>query len=338
MARKKLPTMWDVARLAGVTQATVSHVINGTASISQEVKKRVSEAIDELGYVPNAAARSLKQNKTYTIGLIVPDVHSGFYSQMAKAVEESAREHGYITFLCNTSYHPQLEDYYINNLIQQQVAGIILGYGLVDQKVCNKVLNARIPLLMLDSSLKIGDWQVPSVEVDNLKGSWLAVEYLYNMGIKEIGYISEPLYNNTLKLRYEGYVKAMENLGCTINKDFIDIHAKEYDKIKMGYESVDKILAQGKPRAIFVSADQLAFGAIKRLTELKIKIPEDIAIVGYDDIPLSTVVTPRLTTIFQPIDQMGKMGFEMLKKLIDGTKIPNKKVVLDPKLVVRESA
>ncbi|MGI6113131.1 MAG: LacI family DNA-binding transcriptional regulator [Mahellales bacterium] len=338
MSRTKLPTMWDVARLAGVTQATVSHVINGTASISKEVKKRVMDAIDELGYVPNAAARSLKQNKTNTIGLIIPDVHSGFFSQMAKSVEENARKYGYITFLCNTSYHPQLEEFYINNLIQQHVAGIIIGYGLMDQNVCNKVLKARIPLVILDSCLEVDDYQVPSVEVDNIKGSWLAVEHLYNMGIREIGFISEPLFNNTLKLRYEGYIKAMETFGCTLNKYSINIQTKEYDKIEMGYESVDNILMRGKPRAIFVSADQLAFGSIKRLLELKIRIPDDVAIVGYDDVPLSTVITPRLTTIRQPVDQMGKRGFQMLKKLIDGGKITNKRMILIPSLVVRESA
>src|SRR5690606_30818261 len=130
---------------------------------------------------------------------------------------------------------------------------------------------ARIPLVILDSCLEVDDYQVPSVEVDNIKGSWLAVEHLYNMGIREIGFISEPLFNNTLKLRYEGYIKAMETFGYTLNKDSINIQTKEYDKIEMGYESVDNILMRGKPRAIFVSADQLAFGAIKRLLELKIR-------------------------------------------------------------------
>ena len=339
MRKSRLPTMWDVAKLAGVTQATVSHVINGTAPISEKVRKRVIEAIDELGYVPNVVARSLKQNKTNTLGLLIPDVQSGYYSEMTKAVEENARKKGYITFLCNTSYSQQLEELYINNLLQQHVAGIVLGYGLLNEKALFKIRNSRTPVLIIDGSGQFGKHHIPSVEVDNHKGSRLVVEYLHSIGItRDIGFISEPLQHSALQRRFEGFINSLKHFGYSINDDFFNIETKQYDKIKMGYNAVERILQKGRPRAIFVTSDQVALGVIKRLKELKVKIPEEVAVIGYDDVPLATVVTPRLTTVSQPIYSMAKQGLKMILKIIEGKTIENDRTVLQPTLVVRESA
>lgn len=339
MGKSKLPTMWDVAKLAGVTQATVSHVINGTAPISEKVRTRVINAIEELGYVPNAVARSLKQNKTNTLGLLIPDVHSGYYSEMTKAVEENARKKGYITFLCNTSYDQQLEELYINNLLQQHVAGIILGYGLLNEKALFKIRNSRTPVLIIDGSGKFGKYHIPSVEVDNLKGSKLVVEYLHSIGItQDIGFISEPLQHSALQRRFEGFKRSLESFNCPINYDFFSIEDKQYDKIQMGYKAVERILKKGRPRAIFVTSDQVALGVIKRLKELNIKIPEEVAVIGYDDVPLATVITPRLTTISQPIYSMAQQGVKMILEIIEGKTIENDRIILQPTLVVRESA
>jgi LacI family transcriptional regulator len=336
--KMKPATMKDVAKLAGVTQPTVSNVVNGSESVSSKVRARVLEAIDQLGYVPNALARGLKQQRTNTIGLIIPDIDSGFYSEITKGVERSLRTSGFITFLCNTFYNPDLEKQYLNALIQQNVAGIIIAYPLVDKKIYANFNKHNIPLVVLDDKVEDNDFIIPSVEMNNSKGSLLAVEHLHRTGAKKICFASEPLFSRALTLRYEGFRLAMKKFNLEVSEDLIFIENNQYDKIKMGYNMGAQILLSGKVDAVYASSDNLAFGIMKRFQECGLKIPEDIIIIGYDDVPLSELITPTLTTIAQPKDQMAKKGAEIMIKMIKQEEFDITEVVFEPSLIVRQSS
>lgn len=342
MARgtQKPPTMTDVAKIAGVTQATVSYVINNSGEISDTVKKRVLEAAQELGYIPNIVARNLKTKKTNTIGILVPDVMNSYYSEMIKHTEKITREQGYFTFMCNTLHNPCIEDWYITSLIQQKVAGVVFCYGLSNRECYKKLYNYNIPFVAIDDEIEQVELEAPCVLLNNIKGSFLAVQHFISLGISEIAYCSEPLYNAALRDRYEGFKLAMQEFGLKINEDMVYI-AKDDDeneKIHLGAIATTEILSRTKPMAIFASSDQIAFGVIKRLNELKWKVPDDIAVIGYDNVPFSSVITPSLTTINQPIMTMCMQGASMLLGAINGSKDVRKRITLEPSIIIRESA
>ena len=330
-------TMKDVAKLAGVSQPTVSYVINGTAPVSEEVTKRVLKAIEELHYVPNMVAKSLKQKRTDIVAFLIPDIDSSYYSELAKGVEETLRESGYITFLCNTLYNIELEALYIKNLIQHKVEGIVIGYGLMKEELYQEIYKYNIPFVVLDDHTNIGREEIPSVETDNIKGSSLAVEHLHHVGAKNICFASEPLFNRTLKLRFEGFKLAMERLGHSISDDRVFIETMEYNKFDMGYSIGAKIFINKEIDAVFASSDNLAIGILKRFEELNVSVPEEVIIIGYDDIPLARLVTPTLTSVAQPKQPMGQKGVELLVKMIKGEKIIDKRIMLDPSLIIRKS-
>ena len=308
---KSPPTMKDVARRAGVSQPTVSNYINGTGKVSENTADNIRAAIKELGYIPNALAKALKQKTSNTVGLIIPDIDSGFYAEIAKNIELNLRESGFLTYFCNTFYNDELERLYSSALMQQNVAGIILGYGLVDQSIYQQILNMNIPLVIIDGRPEVDAITIPSVEIDNTKGSMLAVEHLYRVGARKICFASEPLSHRALKLRFDGFRTAMEKYGYLMDEDVVFIENVEYNKIEMGYNLGARIMLNSSIDAIYASSDTLAIGIMQRLREYDVKIPDDMVIIGYDDIPISKLVTPSLTTIMQPKYQMAEKGAEI---------------------------
>lgn len=337
---KKAPTMKDIADIAGVSQATVSYVLNDSKNISEKVKKKILKAAEDLGYIPNAVARNLKKRETNIIGVVVPDVMNSYYNEIIKHIERLTREKGYFIYICYTMHEPEIEDWYVTSLIQQKVAGVILCYGLTNRECYKKLYKYNIPVVNIDDKTEDDEGQLSSILVDNIKGSFLAIQHFYSLGIRQICYISEPLYNLALRERYEGFIKAMKSFGLEINKENIYIAGKEkeYEKINLGYIATEMIISKARVRAIFASNDQIAFGVIKRLKEENIKIPEDIALIGYDNVPFSSVISPSLTTLNQPIETMCKKGTGKLFKIKNGEKDIKTKIILEPNLVIRDSA
>jgi len=336
----KTPTMKDIAKVAGVTQATVSYVINGSKEISGAVKKRVLDSAEELGYIPNVVARNLKRRTSNTIGIIVPDVMNSYYNEMIKYTEKITREKGYFTFICNTMHNRDVEDWYIISLIQQKVAGVIICYGLTNRGCYKKLNNHGIPFVAIDDETSDEESENPCVLLNNIKGSFLVVQHFISLGIKNIAYCSEPLYSIAIRDRYEGFKQAMKEFGLNIAEDMVYIAKEdnEYEKIELGYMATKEILSKSKPKGIFAETDQIAFGVIKRLLEMKIKVPQDIAVIGYDNVPFSSVISPSLTTINQPIMTMCIQGTDTLFKSIKKDVNIKKRIILEPSIVVRESA
>ena len=336
MVRKRI-TMEVVAKKANVSQSTVSHVINKTAPISPAVEKKVNEVIKELNYIPNAAARNLKRNKTNIIGLVIPDVSNGYYTEIIENTETILRENGYITFLCNTLYNTEFEKVYIENLVQQNVAGIIIGYGLINRNLYQYLLDFGVPFVVMDDTEIVENSKILCVKINNTNGSLLAVEHLYNIKSKKICFASEALFNSTSKARYDGFYAAAKQYGYTDHCIVEYISNVQGNRLEIGYNIGAQIYLDGTIDGIFANTDNIAIGITQRLREYNVSIPNDIAIIGYDGISLSALVTPTLTTVVQPHKEMARRGLQMLIKRINGGELENATIELEPTLIIRES-
>lgn len=333
--------MNDVAKAAGVSQATVSYVLNSTGDISEPVKRRVLESAEKIGYIRNSVARNLKLKKSNTVGIIVPDVTNSYYSEMVKITEKIIRENGHFTFICITMHNQTLEDWYITSLIEQKVAGVVVGYGLSNTDLLNKFVTYNVPFVVLDDDTQIEHIETSCVLVNNIKGSFLAVQQFVSLGITEIAFCSESTFNHALKDRYDGFMQAMKEFGILNQLQHVYIAARDedqYDKIALGYKAAEEILAKSNPRGIFATNDEIAAGVIKKLTESKIRIPQDIAVIGYDNVPLAALVSPTLTTINQPVVSMCIQGTNMLQDLMEGKDNPRRRIMLEPSIIIRDSA
>ncbi len=331
--KKKSYTMKDIARIAGVTQPTVSHVINGTASISKEVCDRVNRVIRELNYRPNALAKGLKTNKTNIVGLIVPDVGNGFYAMLARNVESRLVKEGYAVFLACTEYDQAMEANYLDNLLQYNVEGIIIAYQLTNRASIDKLIRMNKPFVTLDDEL----WTNPanSVRINHFEGGYIATRHLLKSGRKRVVFVSEPLSMEAIKERLAGYKKAHEELGVPLDKSRVIAARSVYDKFKMGYELGRKIVGKD-PDGIFAASDVIAFGVMRALVESGKRVPEDIALIGYDDVPMAKVATPALSTVAQPVNKMVEIGVDKLVTMMEGEPEEGA-VTLKPKLIIRET-
>jgi len=331
--------MKDVAKKVGVSQPTVSHVINGTAPISENVRRKVMAAIDELGYVPNAMAKGLKTRKSAIIGLIVPDVSLHYYSAVVRAVERAMRLQGYMVFLCNTFYSAEVESQYIETLIQHNVIGVLSCSDLLEKKSYKLLARHKIPIVLIDSRTDIKD-EVLRIGVDNIEIARMAVNHLYEVGARKICYVSEPLGADVISVRVNAFKQAMEEKGLECNEKNCFIAPKQYDnydKMQQGYNIGANILVNPDIEAVFASSDEFAFGVLNRLKEYGIKIPDDILVMGCDNDDLSAMITPSLTSIVQPIKQMAKIGVKALCEAIKDETTTFENIILEPSILIRES-
>jgi len=333
--------MNDVAKASGVSQATVSYVLNNTAEISEPVKIRVLEEAEKLGYIRNSMARNLKMRRGNTIGLMVPDVSNSYYSDIIKHTEKIMREAGYFTFICITMHNPEIEDWYVTSLIEQKVAGVLVCYGLANKLTLKKFVNYAVPFVVLDDDLQQDVVDAPCVLINNIKGSFLAVQHFVSLGISKIAYCTEPIYNKSLQDRYDGFMLAINEFGLQQHLQHVyvgDDNTDISDMIWAGYIAAGEILSKSRPEGIFAVNDDMAIGVIRRLKENQIRVPQDIAVIGYDNVPLSNMISPTLTTINQPVHTMCIQGAAMLQNLIEGKEDLRRKIMLEPSIIVRESA
>ena len=341
MKTDRPPTMNDVAKASGVTQATVSYVLNNSGDISEPVKQRVKEAAEQLGYIRNSVARNLKLRTANTIGIIVPDVTNSYYSEIIKYTEKIIRESGYFAFICITTHNPQIEDWYTTSLIEQKVAGVVVCYGLSNADVLRKFLTYNVPFVVLDDDAQGNNIDAACVLVNNIKGSFLAVQQFVSLGISKIAFCSETTYNLALRDRYMGFVLAIKAFSLESQLQHVYIAGEEVDqndKIMLGYHAAEEIFAKSNPEGIFAVNDEMAIGVMKKVNEMSLRIPQDVAIIGYDNVPLSSVITPALTTINQPLKTMCIQGTNILRDLMHGEDHLKHRIMLEPSIIVRETA
>ncbi|WP_025499439.1 substrate-binding domain-containing protein [Vibrio parahaemolyticus] len=330
-----MATMKDIAKLAGVSTSTVSHVINKTRFVSEEISERVNNAAKELNYyAPSALARSLKVNRTKTIGMLVTTSTNPFFGEVVKGVERSCYHKGYSLILCNTEGDNERMRQSINTLLQKRVDGLIL--------MCSSLEGERIDVFERypDIPVVVMDWgpmlfTSDKIQDNSLRGGYLAAKYLVDCGHTEIGCITGPLIKHQAQMRYEGYKRAMNEAGLEFNANWI---IESDFECEGGYQAFKKMAERGTlPSSIFVSNDMMAMGVINAANELGIKVPDDLSIIGYDDIHIAKFMSPSLTTIHQPKYRLGQAAVETLVRRLDDKSNEAQVVQLEPTLVVRNS-
>jgi LacI family transcriptional regulator len=325
-------TIKDVARLAGVHSSTVSRVINGKSCISQETAKRVFSAIERLDYTPNALARSLKTKKIQTLAMLIPDISNPFFAGLARGVEDTANQYGYNVILCNTDDCFEKEVIYLKLLAEKRVEGLIVATAQIRDKSILELGKTGCPYILLSRNIK--GLQENSISIDDIAGGYLATEYLINLGHRNIAHIAGP-YNTTTALdRIKGFKKALLNYGIPFQKQYIG----EGDfRIKGGYQVMKQFLRlENPPAAVFTANDLLAVGAMEAIRENGYDVPADISIIGFDDIKLASYFSPPLTTIRQPMIEMGSLAIiKLLERIEHNLTHPN--ILIKPELVVRKS-
>ena len=326
------PTIKDVGKRANVSMMTVSRVVNKNSNTSEKIRKKVLDAIKELNYKPNKLARSLVIKKSEFITIIVPDISNPFFSEMVKGVEEIVRAKGYIILLGNTNGGKEIEKEYIDAAINRMSDGIILIAPRIEDKMIYE-LNNYLPLIIVDRPLDRSD--ILQINIDDFKGAMSATEYLIELNHKNIGFLSGSMDILAGLQREQGYIKALEKHKETINFKLI---LKGDWSFESGRNAFDKFYNNHpRPTAIFASNDLMAMGLIQRAQEMNLKIPEDLSIVGFDNISMSALINPPLTTINQPILEMGRKAAELLlNKLRKGPDI-DINIHLESKLIVRGS-
>lgn len=324
-------TIKEIAEMANVSTATVSKILNGKDKyISEPTRQRVLAIAEREGYIPNAIAKSLKIKSTKTLGIIIPDVMNLFFSELARGVEDAAETKGYSVILCNSDNNLSKEEKYIQVLQEKMVDGIILTAS--EQSVRKSLKKRNIPLVLLDRDLLIDD-EVGRIVVENEEGAYQATDFLISKGCKNIGFISSDAMNKSSGQRLNGYKRAL--LAHGVNFDENKIFLKSYT-IETGYEGTKALLENNDLDGICCGNDLIAIGAINALKEKHIKIPQDMKIIGFDDIKISQYLDPPLTTIKQPIYELGEEAVKMLIGMIEKRDI-NLNKVLKTKLIERGS-
>ncbi|MED4224542.1 LacI family DNA-binding transcriptional regulator [Neobacillus cucumis] len=326
------PTIYDVAEKAGVSIATVSKVINDTGRISEETRNKVLKIMRELEYQPSSVAAALTGKQTFTIGVLVPDISNAFFAEVARALENNAREMGYSIILCSTDYQIEREHDYLELLQKKQVDGIIIATEPEDWEAYKSLQKRDIPHLMFSvDSLRFSSHIVTT---DDVRGGYMAGRYLLDMGHTEIAIIAEQ-NRASGRMRLEGFKKSLADEGVVLKDEWTLNAMSKIDDAKAAARKILQL--ENRPTAVFASTDLIAAILIKEASKAHIRIPNVLSIVGFDDSIYAELTEPGLTTIAQPKQELAKYAMEQLLKLIKDPKIPQQRIMLSPRLVERKS-
>ena len=326
----------DVAARAGVAPSTVSRVLSNKGYIKEETAQLVLSAAKELNYRPNFLAKSLKEGKSQTIALIVPNLQKHIYPEIIDGIENVARQKGYSVVLCCTNDDTALEKEYIQKMQNRWVDGFILGTAMADSQHILDLYRSGFPVVLI---ARHTNDDIDAVAVDNYEAAFMAVEYLIKAGNKKIGIYADWLEVNLFQDRYRGYLDAMAKHGLPVDPRYVLTGTMDDESL---YFQMKKIIQNyGKPDAMFASSDPKAIVIIKAILDCGLKIPDDVAVIGFDNIKLSSIITPSLTTVSQPFYKMGEIAMQKLCKQIAASENGEEYVpsidILDVELIIRKS-
>ena len=331
-------TIVDVAKYAGVVPSTVSHVLNGTAQITEETKAKVLRAIEILHYTPNASARNLRQKRTRLIGVVLQDISCEFYAKCTASMLKEALKDNYALMVMDACFDNNNVKAQVSALIERRVEGIVFVGGGNDEDILQEVEKYNIPVVLGDRN----NGRHPCVEFNNEETMYHLVCALYESGYRKFAYAGEPLeVQENLKYRYQGFVKGLDACGVP-KKERIHIMTEELhiNKIDSAYAAFARLFIDEKgkpmPDVILTSNDLIAQGFVAAALSKGIRVPEELAIVGFDDISVSKFFQPPLTTIYQDKDELGIYCYRLLKKMIDGNR-EQEHIVLKQKIQNRET-
>lgn len=326
--------MKDVARLAGVSTSTVSHVINNNRFVSEQVRDRVEQAIRELNYAPSALARSLKIKQTRTIGMLLTASSNPFYSEVVRGVENSCYERGYSLILCNTEGDEERMNRSLETLMQKRVDGLLMmctETHLPSADILNRY--PSVPMVMMDWAPFEGRGDI--IQDNALLGGELATQYLIYRGYTRIACIAGPLDKTPARLRLDGFHQAMAASGLAVPPGYVVDGDFEFQG---GFNAMNQLLAlDPPPQAVFTSNDAMAVGVYHALYQAGLRVPQDMAVMGYDNIELARYLTPPLSTIHQPKDELGELAIDTLIHRMSDPDASQQTLVLTPELVERGS-
>ena len=328
-----MATMRDVAKRADVSVSTVSHVVNNSRAVSLAARERVLEAMQELGYKPNIMARNLRRQRSNTIGMIVPDSTNPFFAEVARGIEDAGFAHNFSVILCNTDGDIAKQLAYTNALIENQVAGIVFVAAGVSTAQVQELQKRAVPLVIVDR--EVDGVHVDTVLTNHYQGGCLATQHLLDLGHQRVACITGGSDLSPSADRGMGYQDVLAANGLAYNTDLLQGGDFQYAG---GYLAAKQLLtAPNRPTAIFACNDLMAVGCISAARELGLSVPEDLSVVGFDDVKLASFTNPPLTTIAQPTYKIGTLAIEMLlDRLQKGDALPRLER-LDTKLVIRHS-
>jgi len=325
-------TMDDVAARARVSKSTVSHVLNGTRFVEPQTEARVRQAIQELGYRPNLLARSLRRRETSMIGLMVPHIASPFWAELVYKVERAVSAGGYYLLLGNSNWFTDQERTWVRMMLAKQLEGIVLALAHVNDADLSEVIAAEVPVVLINEIA--GDLPVSTVVVDGYRGGYLAGQYLARLGHRRASCITSPS-GSTACVRAAGFRQAFADAGVLLPDAAFVTGDFEYAS---GVTGIEELLQRDSAlTAVFTANDSMAMGVLKQLYRMQRRVPEDISVVGYDNISATVTITPEMTTVVQPIAEVGAAVMRLLIDQITHRCIDPQTVVLQPTLVERES-
>lgn len=320
-AAKKRPTQADVARIAKVSQAMVSYVVNNNSALSvpMETRQRILDAIDELGYVPDKIARSLRTRRTSTIACVIPDITNPFHPVFAQGLQRVAERYGYDLILYNTEREVERERKVVQSLQEGRVDGVAITPLYLSAEELRGLLEMHLPVVvqgMRTMPLQLDGFPIDTLYVNNVAAACTAVTYLIRRGHTRIGMIGGQRDTPAGYDRLLGYRQALEEYHIALDEDLVQ---KSDFKEEGGYHSMQALLAlDDRPTAVFAASDLMAVGALVAIKEMGLRVPNDIALIGFDDIPIAKLVSPSLTTIAQFQDKLGQRAAEMLFERLNG--------------------
>ena len=334
MNNKRNPTIKDIARLANVSTTTVSHVLNSTRQVSEDLSNRVQVAIRDLEYKPNAMARALRVHSSKTLGLIVPDNSNPFFSEIALGAEDCAFRHGYSLFLCNSRHDSARELTYMTTLSTYAVDGLILSAVSGDLDQLSEFVKSGIPLVVVDRKLAAPD--IEFIHSDHIEGAREATQHLVEFGHRRIGIITGPMDVHSALDRIQGFEEILNEHGIPNDPD---LSVRGDFQVESGRRAAQEMMElPDPPTAIFACNDMMAIGALQTLRTLGLGVPEDVSLVGFDDIFLASLLDPPLTTVAQSAYTIGEMAVARLVERMNGSKnLMTQEICLPTDLIIRKS-
>jgi LacI family transcriptional regulator len=328
-------TIYDVAREANVSMATVSRVVNGNPNVKPTTRKKVLATIERLGYRPNAVARGLASKKTTTVGAIIPDISSIFFAELARGIEDIATMYKYNIILSNSDQNKDKEIQLINTMLEKQVDGIIFMGGNISEEHIHQFSTASVPVV-LAATYDDTD-SMPSVNIDYEAAAYEATKSLIDKGNRKLAYISGREESTINQLKFQGYLRALKEANIPLVEEYVFNSDGDYT-YESGIKAVEMFMnLSDKPTAVFAASDSIALGVIHGAQDLGFKIPEDLEVFGFDNTKLATMVRPTLSTVVQPTYDIGAVAMRLLTKFMNKEEVEEKKVILPHRLIERNS-
>jgi LacI family transcriptional regulator len=326
-------TIIDVARESGVSYSTVSRVLNGYEYVKESTRRRVLEAAERLGYVANVQARSLAGGHSRIVGLLVPGLDNDYIGEIIRGIDEELARNDYDLMLYTTHRRVGKESEYVKMIANGLTDGLLLVVPLIPSTYVDILHQQRFPYVLIDQS-ENGDTS-SVVNATNWQGAYDATRYLVELGHRRIGFISGLMQISSAVERLEGYKSALDDSQISFDEALV----KQGNFWQpSGYAAAQELLRlESPPSAIFSSNDLMAFGAMQAIRDAGLDIPGDISIIGFDDIPMASMVHPKLTTVYQPLDQMGRVAAKLLLEQIEDPQKPARRITLGTQLIIRDS-